>query len=75
MVALPNPRWTEADYLAFERGSEERHEFIDGYVVAMSGASRQHNRTVGNAFVSLHNSPMSHYGCVVNLGNNCSVQT
>lgn len=54
MVALPNPPWTETDYLAFERGSEERHEFIDGYVVAMAGASKEHDRILTNTLASLH---------------------
>jgi Uma2 family endonuclease len=51
-MALAKPRWTEAQYLAFERASEEKHEFIDGEVVAMSGASENHNlivaSTIGN---------------------------
>jgi Uma2 family endonuclease len=33
----------KAEYLAFERSSETKHEFIDGFVYAMSGASRSHN--------------------------------
>jgi Uma2 family endonuclease len=44
MVALPQKmRMTEAEYLEFERKSESKHEFIDGEVFAMSGASRAHN--------------------------------
>ncbi|MEZ4670685.1 MAG: Uma2 family endonuclease [Anaerolineae bacterium] len=54
-MALPKPRWTEVEYLAFERSSEERHEFIDGEVVAMSGASERHNRIVMNTSNSLYN--------------------
>jgi Uma2 family endonuclease len=55
MVALPdNPRWTEAEYLAFERSSQERHEFIDGYVVAMAGASPEHDLIMTNTLASLH---------------------
>ena len=30
------------DYLAGERDAETRHEYIDGEVYAMSGASRRH---------------------------------
>jgi Uma2 family endonuclease len=37
------PRATPAEYLAAERASEYKSEYIDGYVVAMSGASRPHN--------------------------------
>ena len=47
MVALSEEqhpiRMTEAEYLAFERQSEAKHEFIDGEVIAMVGASRAHN--------------------------------
>lgn len=39
--------WDE--YLALDDASEERHEFIDGQVFAMGGASLRHNRIVGNA--------------------------
>lgn len=43
MVALPQKRWTVEEYLAFEASSEEKHEFIDGEIYSMSGASRAHN--------------------------------
>lgn len=49
------PRLTEAEYLEFERASEEKHEFVDGYRipvhdphVGMAGASFEHNVIVGN---------------------------
>lgn len=48
------PKWTEEEYLSFERGSNVKHEFIDGEVVAMAGASRVHNLLSGNTFASLH---------------------
>lgn len=34
-------------YLRFERGAEQKHELIDGEIVAMAGASRRHNRLCG----------------------------
>jgi len=40
--------WTPAEYLAWERSSPERHELVDGEVVAMAGASYEHNKIVGN---------------------------
>jgi len=55
MSSLPKHRWTEAEYLAFERASKEKHEFIDGEIVSMSGASEPHNRIVTNVSVSLYN--------------------
>ncbi|MGR9052868.1 MAG: Uma2 family endonuclease, partial [Gammaproteobacteria bacterium] len=37
------PVLTEQQYLEMEIGSSIRHEFVDGYVFAMTGASRVHN--------------------------------
>lgn len=45
--------WTEEEYLAFERASETRHEFVNGDVYAMSGASLRHARLVNNLFLAL----------------------
>ncbi len=44
---------TPEDYLAFERKAEEKHEFVDGIIYAMSGASREHNEITGNLFGEL----------------------
>ena len=54
MVAQPIATMTEEEYLAFERASETRHEFLDGRVYAMTGASIRHGRIVGNTFSSVH---------------------
>lgn len=40
--------YTPEEYLAFERASEMRHEYVDGEVFAMTGASREHNLIVVN---------------------------
>ena len=45
---------TEAEYLEFERNSTFKHEWIDGEVVAMTGASRAHNIITGNTYAALH---------------------
>ena len=64
----PNPApaeklYTVEEYLAFERQSEEKHEYIDGRIIkvesefdstAMAGASRKHNLVSGNVFGELH---------------------
>ncbi len=43
-MALPNDeRVSEAQYLAAERASDVRHEYVNGEVIAMSGASVAHN--------------------------------
>lgn len=39
---------TEAEYLAFEERSPERHEFVDGELRLMSGTTRKHNDIVLN---------------------------
>jgi Uma2 family endonuclease len=39
-----------ADYLEGEKLSQIRHEFIDGQVFAMAGASKRHNRICGNLY-------------------------
>jgi Uma2 family endonuclease len=41
-VAQSEPRYTEAEYLALERESEERHEYLDGHIYAMAGESPEH---------------------------------
>lgn len=43
MVAVQSPLLTPAEYLAFERESESKHEYVAGEVIAMAGASRRHN--------------------------------
>jgi Uma2 family endonuclease len=37
-----------AEYLALERESEERHEYLDGYVYAMAGESPEHSDICAN---------------------------
>lgn len=45
----PNPvKMTPQEFLAFERASDEKHEYRDGEIVAMSGAKRNHNKIVAN---------------------------
>ena len=41
------------EYLVFERTSDTRHEYIDGEIFAMAGASRTHNRIAGNLFTAI----------------------
>lgn len=41
------------DYLEGEKSSEIRHEYVDGAVFAMSGASEEHNLIAGNLFFAL----------------------
>jgi Uma2 family endonuclease len=51
MVALSDRIFmTAAEYLDWEPTQEERYEYWDGEVVAMSGATRNHNRISANCF-------------------------
>ena len=38
-----HPRYTYAQYLAYERDSEMKHEYDDGEIIAIAGGSRRHN--------------------------------
>lgn len=56
-VKEPAPKYNyilPEDYLAEERASENKHEYYDGHIVAMSGASLRHNiiqrNLIGNLF-------------------------
>lgn len=53
MVAIQKQRWTRESYLAFDRASDEKHEFIDGNVCAMTGASENHNLINVNITIAL----------------------
>lgn len=48
MSALPRIKMTEAEYLAFERASPERHEFVDGEIYLMTGGTLPHARIAGS---------------------------
>jgi len=54
MPQLAESLITPADYLARERRSEVRSEYLNGRVYAMSGASREHNRITINLSAMLH---------------------
>jgi len=44
---------TPAEYLLAERASEEKHEYYDGQVLVMSGASLRHNKIEVNLITSI----------------------
>ena len=41
--AVPSAKTSAEEYLAWERGQDQRHEFADGEVFAMAGGSPRHN--------------------------------
>lgn len=45
---------SEQAYLEGEKLSEIKHEFMDGYVYAMAGASKRHNKVSLNIAMSLN---------------------
>ena len=48
-MALPRmPRYTVDEYLAMERESATRHDYVDGYIYDMAGESLQHSRICVN---------------------------
>lgn len=54
-MTLPaiKPRFAAEDYLAWEATQQERHEYVDGEVFAMSGASDTYVTINGNLLVML----------------------
>jgi Uma2 family endonuclease len=43
MAALPKQRYSPQEYLTLDRASEFKHEYSNGDVFMMTGASREHN--------------------------------
>lgn len=41
------------EYLVLERGNETKHEYLDGQVTEMAGASKDHNLIVGNVIITI----------------------
>ena len=54
MSAETIPYLSVEDYLSGEERSEIRHEYFDGIVTAMAGASDLHEILAGNLFAALH---------------------
>jgi Uma2 family endonuclease len=55
-IALPRtPLVSPQDYLAGEDTSGCKHEYLNGMVYAMAGATQRHNDIAGNIFGTLHN--------------------
>ncbi|MBX2800219.1 MAG: Uma2 family endonuclease [Myxococcales bacterium] len=48
-------RLTFAEYLSLDRAADRRHEFVDGWAVAMAGGSRAHAELIGSAVWCLRN--------------------
>jgi Uma2 family endonuclease len=68
MAAEPKSLISREAYLAMDRASEERHEFIAGEVFAMVGGTIRHDIIFGNVFVFLR-SRLLGSGCEVFSSN------
>ena len=53
MSSVASTGFTEDEYLALERVSERKHEFVAGAIVAMAGARPPHNVLTANATAAL----------------------
>jgi Uma2 family endonuclease len=53
-LATKEKLMSEAEYLAFEAKSKIRHEFMDGEIFAMAGATRKHNLIATNVSTELN---------------------
>lgn len=54
-VAYSNKKYTIEEYLEMEEASQERHEYYQGEIFAMSGPKVPHGIISGNAFLALGN--------------------
>jgi Uma2 family endonuclease len=68
MIAHPYPKATAQEYLTQERQAQTKSEYIDGDIVAMTGASRRHNLIALNIAASLH-SQLRSRPCEIYMGD------
>lgn len=54
MAAQPRTPLSEEDYLRLEREGDLRHEYLNGEIFAMVGASKDHNRIVTSTSFALY---------------------
>ncbi|PSB02434.1 Uma2 family endonuclease [Merismopedia glauca] len=55
MIAIRENYISASEYLAAEEIAETKHEYVNGYIYAMAGASDNHVTITGNIFAALHN--------------------
>ncbi|HEY9874445.1 MAG TPA: Uma2 family endonuclease, partial [Candidatus Obscuribacterales bacterium] len=46
--------YTSEEYIDFEVNSEERHEYINGEIILMTGGTPNHNQIAGNFYAPLN---------------------
>lgn len=67
VLARSKEFWTVEEYLELEKKSPVKHEYVDGQIYAMSGASKNHNRIAGNLLIDF-NQQLSEGKCEVFIG-------
>ena len=55
IVAYGKNKFTVEEYLQLEKDAVEKHEFYEGEIFDMSGASLRHNKIFSNLFIGLGN--------------------
>lgn len=68
MAAEPTSLFSREAYLAMDRASDERHEYIAGEVFAMVGGTETHGLIIGNVIAALHR-PTRQRGCRIYPGD------
>lgn len=71
MRERPERHYTVSEYYAIEQSAEIKHEYYNGEIFAMAGASLNHNRIVRNALFAL-GEVLAHTECEV-LGSDLRV--
>jgi Uma2 family endonuclease len=64
MASQPKPFLTPAEYLALERQAETKSEYHDGEIVAVAGATWEHNLILGDTYREL-STQLRHGSCQV----------
>ncbi|MDQ1707208.1 MAG: hypothetical protein QOJ88_419 [Pyrinomonadaceae bacterium] len=54
MSSQTTPTYSPQQYLAIEREAQEKHEYLNGEIFAMGGASERHNLIVVNILAAIH---------------------
>lgn len=62
MSAQPYPKMTPEEYIEFERDSDAKHEYLDGEIFMMAGATPNHNLIASSVNFALY-SQLRKKGC------------
>ena len=54
MSSQTTPTYSPEQYLALERDAQQKHEYLNGEIFAMGGASERHNLIAVNLVASIH---------------------